>query len=79
MSQKPSTEQQANALTRTASFQYPAAHYNHLNPEQQQKLEDFRAICLKDGYYTAATDHKPASHDDETLLYASSRNPPTLA
>lgn len=58
-------------LTRIESFQYPAAHFGHLTDNQQQQLDDFRLICLEQGYYTpAGAGGKPsASHDDETLLY----------
>jgi hypothetical protein len=57
-------------LKRVESFQYPSGHYAHLTENQQAQLDEFKQICLKNGYYTpAGTDGKTgASHDDETLL-----------
>lgn len=58
-------------LKRTESFQYPAAHYGHLNEAQQHALDEFKRICQDEGYYRppGAGARSPASHDDETLLY----------
>jgi hypothetical protein len=57
-------------LSRTESFQYPAAHYGHLTDHQQKALESFKQIIQKNGYYTpeAPDGSSEASHDDETLL-----------
>jgi hypothetical protein len=57
-------------LQRVESMQYPAGHLSHLTDNQQEKLDAFKQICLKEGYYTAPAAGKAASHDDETLLYA---------
>ena len=59
----------SNAIQRTESYQYPNAHYNHLTEDQSQKLSEFKKICQDKGYYTpSGAEHKPATHDDESLL-----------
>ncbi|KAF1966809.1 CRAL/TRIO domain-containing protein [Bimuria novae-zelandiae CBS 107.79] len=55
-------------LTRVESFQYPSGHFAHLSENQQAQLEEFKRICLEQGYYTPASGTTNASHDDETLL-----------
>jgi hypothetical protein len=57
-------------LSRIESMQYPAGHLAHLTNTQQAKLEEFKQICQKEGYWTPATGGREASHDDETMLYA---------
>jgi hypothetical protein len=61
----------ANALSRVDSYQYPTAHYGHLNEVQQAKLDEFKKISQDKGYFHPAGDNGRivASHDDETLLY----------
>ena len=64
-----STSRDSNALKRTESYQYPSAHSNHLNSEQQHKLDLFKELCTKEGYYRPTSGQQPSpSHDDETLL-----------
>ncbi|KAF2257719.1 CRAL/TRIO domain-containing protein [Lojkania enalia] len=55
-------------LKRVESFQYPAAHFGHLNDPQQKALDEFKQICQDEGYYQPAAADGKASHDDETLL-----------
>ncbi|KAJ5586266.1 hypothetical protein N7450_006053 [Penicillium hetheringtonii] len=51
-----------------------AGHLNHLTPEQEEKLSEFKRVCSERGYYTAATEQsegveaKEPSHDDATML-----------
>lgn len=47
---------------------YPAGHQNHLSTDQTEALQEFKALCEKNGCYTPDTPNTPASHDDETLL-----------
>jgi hypothetical protein len=60
-------------LSRSESFQYPAAHYGHLTDHQQAQLDAFKQLCHEQGYYTPAdpANNVDASHDDETMLYVS--------
>lgn len=58
----------AQALSKTDSFQYPAAHFGHLTEGQQAALDSFKELCLENGYYRPAEHGNHASHDDETLL-----------
>ncbi|KAL6703464.1 hypothetical protein ACN47E_009638 [Coniothyrium glycines] len=55
-------------LSRIESMQYPAGHLSHLTPAQQAKLDEFKQICEKQGYWTPSTGAGQASHDDETML-----------
>ena len=59
-----------STLTRTESYQYPNAHYNHLTDEQTIKLAEFKKLAEAAGYFYPAgsADRPRASHDDETLL-----------
>ena len=56
------------ALKTVESYQYPNAHYGHLNEHQRKTLDDFKSLCQQRGYFTPATSTAAASHDDETLL-----------
>jgi hypothetical protein len=60
----------AAELKRTESFQYPNGHFGHLTDNQQALLEEFRAICQREGYYTPAgkEGRTHPTHDDELLL-----------
>jgi hypothetical protein len=60
----------APPLTKVDSFQYPSAHYGHLNENQETSLIKFKALCEERGYYfSKGKDGKSVpSHDDETLL-----------
>ncbi|KAJ5099720.1 hypothetical protein N7532_006721 [Penicillium argentinense] len=81
------SEDPALARTTSASKNDPAAsadqasgtawlagHLNHLTPEQEEKLREFKSICSERGYYTAVVEPaegveaKDASHDDATML-----------
>ncbi|EER27794.1 CRAL/TRIO domain containing protein [Coccidioides posadasii C735 delta SOWgp] len=43
-------------------------HLNHLTPDQERALEEFKAVCIEKGLYTPAEEGKAASHEDPTLL-----------
>jgi len=60
-----------NDLERVDSYQYPAAHIGHLNDVQQKRLEEFKELAAKKGYYAPAGQNgaNVASHDDATMLY----------
>ncbi|CAI7582632.1 hypothetical protein N7533_010021 [Penicillium manginii] len=81
------SEDPALARTASASKNDPAAsadqasgtawlagHLNHLTPEQEEKLSEFKSVCSERGYYTAAVEQsegveaKEPSHDDATML-----------
>lgn len=81
------SEDPALARTASASKNDPAAsadqasgtawlagHLNHLTPEQEKKLTEFKNVCSERGYYTAAVgqsegvEAKEPSHDDATML-----------
>ena len=56
-------------LTRTESYQYPNAHFNHLTADQNIKLAEFKTLAQEAGYYhLASSSRSRPSHDDETLL-----------
>ncbi|KAK3077803.1 hypothetical protein LTS18_009217 [Coniosporium uncinatum] len=59
-----------NDLERVDSYQYPAAHIGHLNDVQQKRLEEFKELAAKKGYYAPAGQNgaNVASHDDATML-----------
>ena len=65
----------AVSATQASGTAWLAGHLNHLTPEQEEKLVEFKDVCAKRGYYTPAvepgegTEAKPASHDDATMLY----------
>lgn len=56
-------------LQRTESYQYPFGHLGHLSARQASALEGFKQLAAQKGYYTPSHGDRPASHDDETLLY----------
>ncbi|KAJ5573705.1 uncharacterized protein N7459_008132 [Penicillium hispanicum] len=64
----------AASATQAAGTAWLAGHLNHLTPEQEEKLVEFKKVCAERGYYTPAVDQaegteaKPASHDDATML-----------
>ncbi|KAJ5653282.1 hypothetical protein N7490_000285 [Penicillium lividum] len=64
----------AASATAAAGTAWLAGHLHHLTPEQEEKLVEFKNVCAKRGYYTAAVapaegvEEKPASHDDATML-----------
>lgn len=81
------SEDPALARTASASKNDPAAsadqasgtawlagHLNHLTPEQEEKLREFKRVCSERGYYTEAVEEgegveaKEPSHDDATML-----------
>lgn len=49
--------------------QYPSQHVGFLEAKQATALEEFKRLAESKGYYRPAQGEKPASHDDETLLY----------
>ncbi|KAJ5108559.1 hypothetical protein N7456_005234 [Penicillium angulare] len=64
----------AASATAAAGTEWLAGHLNHLTPEQEEKLVEFKKVCAENGYYTAAVEpaegveEKPASHHDATML-----------
>lgn len=54
----------------TVFLQYPSQHIGFLDAKHIESLEEFKKYCAGKGYFTPATDDKPASHDDETMLCA---------
>ena len=65
----------AASATQATGTAWLAGHLNHLTPEQEEKLVEFKQVCTERGYYTPAVEPvegleaKPASHDDATMLY----------
>lgn len=63
------------SATQAASTAWLAGHLNHLTPEQEEKLVEFKDLCAERKYYTPAVEAAegveavPASHDDATMLY----------
>jgi hypothetical protein len=90
--QEPEQEAQADSTpqndpsvsaSQAAGTAWLAGHLHHLTPEQEEKLQEFKALCAERKYYSPAVqaadgvEAKPASHDDATLLYvALPRQPP---
>ncbi|WEW56007.1 hypothetical protein PRK78_001442 [Emydomyces testavorans] len=73
----PSQSHPHNALHKTKTNQsingeetpdHLHGHLNHLTPEQERALEEFKAVCSEKELYTPAEEGKAASHDDPTLL-----------
>ncbi|KAJ5176903.1 uncharacterized protein N7482_002780 [Penicillium canariense] len=64
----------AASASQAAGTSWLAGHLNHLTPEQEGKLSEFKAICAERKYYTPAVEvaegveATPASHDDATML-----------
>jgi hypothetical protein len=52
------------------SYQYPSAHFGHLNEKQLEALENFKQISQDQGYFfpKGHNGREYATHDDETLL-----------
>ncbi|KAJ5795143.1 hypothetical protein N7457_001742 [Penicillium paradoxum] len=69
----PNNDPSASA-SQAAGTAWLAGHLHHLTPEQEGKLQQFKALCAEKKYYTPAVEQaegveaKPASHDDATLL-----------
>lgn len=65
----------SESASQAAGTAWLAGHLNHLTPEQEGKLQEFKALCAEKKYYSPAVeqsegvDAKPASLDDATLLY----------
>lgn len=63
------------SASQAAGTAWLAGHLNHLTPEQEEKLREFKGVCAERGYYTPAVEEaegveaKSASHDDATMLY----------
>ncbi|GLI75049.1 hypothetical protein PoHVEF18_003300 [Penicillium ochrochloron] len=62
------------SATQAAGTAWLAGHLNHLTPEQEEKLVEFKGVCAERKYYTPAVEAAegveavPASHDDATML-----------
>ena len=61
--QAPPTAESASAETRLQG------HVGYLTKEEELAFEEFKKLCVKEGYFTPATDEHKASHDDGTLMY----------
>lgn len=65
----------SSSASQAAGTAWLVGHLNHLTPEQEEKLREFKAVCAERGYYTAAVEGaegveaQPASHEDATMLY----------
>ncbi|KAL2220143.1 putative phosphatidylinositol transporter [Thermoascus aurantiacus ATCC 26904] len=63
----------AASAAQAAGTAWLAGHLNHLTPEQEEKLAEFKRVCEERGYYkpgkpgSEGEGEKP-SHDDATLL-----------
>ncbi|KIN00216.1 hypothetical protein OIDMADRAFT_125307 [Oidiodendron maius Zn] len=50
-------------------YGYPRGHLGHLTPEEEEALNNFKALCQENGYYSPGNgDSEPPSHDDATML-----------
>ncbi|CRL25714.1 Cellular retinaldehyde binding/alpha-tocopherol transport [Penicillium camemberti] len=64
----------AASASQASGTEWLAGHLHHLTPEQEAKLQEFKALCAERKYYTPAVEQadgveaKPASQDDATLL-----------
>lgn len=64
----------AASASQASGTEWLAGHLHHLTPEQEEKLQEFKALCAERKYYTPAVEQadgveaKPASQDDATLL-----------
>jgi hypothetical protein len=65
----PSQNDPVASANQAAGTAWLAGHLNHLTPEQEAKLVEFKTVCEQKGYYRPERDGEPASHDDATLLY----------
>lgn len=65
----------AASASQASGTEWLAGHLHHLTPEQEEKLQEFKALCAERKYYTPAVEQadgveaKPASQEDATLLY----------
>lgn len=58
------------SASQAAGTAWLAGHLNHLTPEQEEKLVEFKALVEEKEYYKpAGKDGEAASHTDATLLY----------
>lgn len=57
------------SASQAAGTAWLAGHLNHLTEDQEKKLEEFKKLCEKEGYYKPETDGQKPSHDDATMLY----------
>lgn len=58
------------SANQAAGTAWLAGHLNHLTPEQEEKLVEFKALVEEKGYYKpAGKDGEIASHTDATLLF----------
>lgn len=57
------------SASQAAGTAWLAGHLNHLTPEQEEKLSEFKGVAAERGYYTPAVEGKAASHGDATMLY----------
>lgn len=75
----------AASASQASGTEWLAGHLHHLTPEQEEKLQEFKALCAERKYYTPAVEQadgveaKPASQDDATLLYVASTLDPNIA
>jgi hypothetical protein len=60
----------AASAAQAESTAWLAGHLNHLTPDQEEKLKEFKALAEREGYYKpeGGEDGK-ASHDDATMLF----------
>lgn len=60
----------AASANQAAGTAWLAGHLNHLTPEQEQKLVEFKALVEKKGYYEPKKEGTDVpSHSDATLLF----------
>lgn len=60
----------AASANQAAGTAWLAGHLNHLSPEQEQKLVEFKALVEEKGYYTPKQEGtSEPSHSDATLLF----------
>lgn len=59
-----------DSISKMESYQYPSAHFGHLNEKQLEALENFKQISQDQGYFfpKGHNGREYATHDDETLL-----------
>lgn len=59
----------AASASQASGTAWLAGHLQHLTPEQEQSLEQFKKVCAERKYYTPAGEQGTPSHGDATLLY----------
>jgi hypothetical protein len=57
------------SASQAAGTAWLAGHLNHLTPEQEEKLVEFKALVEEKEYYKPSKDGEAASHTDATLLF----------